>query len=84
MSLLTPTGTLRAWWAVLMVLVAAFLVACAGVVYTNRVQREADLRWCALLMTLDQPQIPPTTDRGRRVQTQIHELRRSLGCGGGR
>lgn len=84
MPILTPTGALRAWWALMMVLIAAVLISSAGVVYTNRVQREADKRWCALLITLDDPQVPPTTERGRRVQIQIHQLRHRLGCGGGR
>lgn len=85
MSLLTSTGALRAWWAVLMVLIAAIAVAGIGIVYTNRVQHESDQRWCALLATIDQPQPgapPPNTERGRQIQQQIHALRRELGCGG--
>ena len=79
---LTPTGALRAWWAIFMVLVTAILVAGAAVLYTNRAQRESDQRWCALLASLDQPETPATTERGRQIQIQIHQLRRDLGCGG--
>ena len=90
-GVLTPTGAFRAWWSLLMVLVAAVLVAGSGVFYTNHVQRqeqqrqeqtrrEADRRWCALMASLDQPQEPATTERGRVIQKQIHQLRRDLGC----
>lgn len=79
---LTPTGALRAWWAIVMVLVCAVLAAGACIVYTNQTQRESDQRWCALLATLDAPGVPAETERGRRIQQQVHELRRSLRCGG--
>lgn len=88
---LTTTGALRARWAVLMVLVSALLVAGACVLYTGHVQRQADQRqdherreddrrWCALLAKLDQPGQPATTERGRAIQRDIHQLRRDLGC----
>lgn len=88
---LTETGALRAWWSLAMVLMSAVLVAGACIVYTNIVQRdaearqerarqEADRRWCALMASLDQPEAPATTDRGQRIQQQIHQLRRDLGC----
>ncbi|MGI5423049.1 hypothetical protein [Actinomadura luteofluorescens] len=91
MNVFTPTGALRARWAVLMVLVAALLVGAANVVYTGYVQRqgsaeqeqarrEAERRWCPLLATLDQPDVPATTERGRVVQRQIHQLRTETGC----
>lgn len=79
---LTPTGAIRAWWAIFMVVVFAVLVAGACIVYTNRTQHESDQRWCALLASLDQPEAPATTPRGQQIQQQVHELRHSLGCGG--
>lgn len=78
---MTPTGALRAWWSLFIVLVTAALIAVAGIVYTTHVQRQSDRRWCSLLESLDQPDVPATTERGRRVQEQIHVLRRDLGCG---
>jgi hypothetical protein len=84
MPIITETGALRAWWAMLMVLVAAFLVAAACILYTNRAQHASDQRWCALLNSLDQPSAPPTNERGRIIQRQIHQLRDDFGCGGGR
>lgn len=88
---LTPTGALRARWAVLMVLVTAVLLVAGNVTYTSYVQRQADVRqqqarrdsdrrWCALMTKLDQPDQPATTERGRAIQQQIHQLRRDLGC----
>lgn len=82
MPILTQTGALRAWWALLMILVAAVLAAGACVLYTQHVQQESNRKWCALLTSLDQPEVPPTTERGRQVQQQIHDLRLGLGCGG--
>lgn len=78
---LTSTGAFRAWWSIAMVLLVAVLVAGGSVLYTNHQQRRSDQRWCDLLSSLDQPQAPPTTDRGARIQQQIHELRRDLRCG---
>jgi len=73
---------MRARWSMFMVLIVAVLVCGASVGYTRYVQHQADLRWCALLDSLDQPQVPATSPRGQQVQAQIHELRRSLGCEG--
>lgn len=46
----------------------------------EQARREADLRWCALMAKLDQPEQPATTERGRAIQQQIHQLRLDLGC----
>lgn len=81
-GIFTPTGALRARWAIFMVLVAAVLAAGSSWVYTAHQQHESDRRWCALMATLDDPGTPPGTARGRKIQQQVHELRRSLGCGG--
>jgi hypothetical protein len=62
-----------------------------NVAYTRHVQstadqrqaelrRESDQRWCPLLGSLDQPEVPATTTRGRAVQQQIHQLRVETGC----
>lgn len=95
MGVLTPTGAVRAWWSVLMVVVSAVGIAAGGVAYTNRVQRQADerqqearrvadQRWCDLLATLDQPSPAPTTERGQELQRQVRQLRVDLGCVPGR
>ncbi|TDD37907.1 hypothetical protein E1287_07570 [Actinomadura sp. KC06] len=41
-----------------------------------------DLLWCSLLGRLDQTDQPATTERGRAVQRDIHQLRQDLGCEG--
>jgi hypothetical protein len=62
-----------------------------SVAYTRHVQAtadrrqaelrmESDQRWCPLLGSLDQPEVPATTARGRAVQQQIHQLRVATGC----
>lgn len=78
---LTKTGAIRAWWSLLMVLLMAIAVGVACVGYTQHAQRQSDQRWCDLMTTLDQPQVPATSQRGRAVQQQIHQLRSELGCG---
>jgi hypothetical protein len=69
------------WWPVFLALLTAVAVSVAGVVYTTHAQREADQRWCELMRTIDQPYPPPTTERARQAQEQIHRLRVQLGCG---
>jgi hypothetical protein len=83
MPFLTKTGALRAWWSLLMVLVAAFLVAGACVLYTQRVQQESNRKWCDVMVTLDTQTTPATTPQAVDFRRKIHKLRLSLGCGGG-
>lgn len=68
-------------WAVVVTLVTAVALVGLNITYTSYVQQQSDRKWCALLASLDQPDVPATTERGRQVQQQIHELRRGLGCG---
>jgi hypothetical protein len=72
-----------------MVLVSMLLVSLAGVTYTRYVdekreqaEREADRRWCTLLVLLDgnNRRNPPATETGREYARIIHGLRMSLGC----
>jgi hypothetical protein len=83
----------RAWYSVLVILVGAVLLGFTNAAYTNYVQHQSEQRfnravqmsqqrWCDLLNSLDHPEVPSTTDRGRQIQHQIHELRLGLGCGG--
>lgn len=84
MSLFTPTGALRARWAVLMVLLTAVLVALSGIFYTGYVQRENNRKWCDVMTTLDSQTTPATTPQAIEFRRKIHRLRVSLGCGGER
>jgi hypothetical protein len=40
---------------------------------------QSDQRWCALFALLD-PAAPPTTDRGRTIQTQLRRLEAAFHC----
>ncbi len=47
-------------------------------------QREADRRWCALMVPLDDaynnPATPPSTELGRSVARAVRQIRVGLGC----
>ena len=84
---------LKVMYSCLAVLVGALTLTMANAVYIRHLQhqteirfqqsqRAADLRWCSLLSSLDQPGVPATTERGRFVQKQIHQLVLDLGCEG--
>jgi hypothetical protein len=86
---LVVTQAKRAAKALLIVFVTFMIVAGIGIVYISRVdeararaEREADRRWCQLLITLDDANVstPPETEFGRAIAVRIHELRTQLGC----
>jgi hypothetical protein len=70
--------------------VLAFVAVMAmGVMYVRHVdreaeqrEREADRRWCELLVTMDDAygSTPPQTELGRRIATAMHQLRTDFGC----
>lgn len=74
---------MRHWWAVAMVLASALLLVAFTVGYVGWQQQRNDRRWCDLLSSLDQPDVPATTERGLEIQRQIHTLRLDLDCTGG-
>lgn len=78
---LTPTGALRAPWAVLMILVTGVMIAVGGIMYTTHNQRVADRRWCELLRALSNPTPQPDTPRGRDLLSEYRRLHREFGCG---
>lgn len=77
---LTPTGALRAGWAIFMVVAATFLVAAFSIGFTIHQQRVSDLRWCDLFVTLETPEAPPTNERSRIVQGKVSDLAEKLHC----
>lgn len=83
MSIFTPTGALRARWAVLMVLVVAVLISLSGIFYTGYVQRENNRKWCDVMTTLDRQTTPANSPQAVDFRRKIHRLRLGLGCGGG-
>ena len=50
----------------------------------QRAEREADRRWCALMIPLDEaynnPATPPSTELGRTVARAVRDIRVGLGC----
>lgn len=91
----TPTVTVDKplskprWLVLATVFFSVALLTVAGVLYTGYVdgkreaaEREADRRWCDLLVTLDDAYGTgtPTTDIGKRVAAAVHTLRVELDC----
>lgn len=81
-KLLTPTGALRASWAVFIVLLASVGCAALCVAYTAREQARSDRQWCDLLRSLDAPlqKSPVPTARQVAIAQEIHALRQGKGC----
>lgn len=54
----------------------------AGYLYTNFVQRQADHRWCELIVTLDEAwrAAPPQSELGERIAAAMHKLREDIDC----
>lgn len=78
--ILTPTGALRAWWALAMIVVMSIVTAGVCIFYTAHQQRTSDQRWCQLMVSLDDPQIPPPNERARVIEQELHDLRHKFGC----
>jgi hypothetical protein len=84
------------WIAGGVVVVCLALMGVAGFAYVNsvaarqqrllveqqRIERENDRRWCALLDTLDlgYRAAPPATPTGRAIAQAITDLRHAFGC----
>jgi hypothetical protein len=83
MPILTETGALRAWYALLMVLLAAALLVVVNIAYTAYAQEENNRKWCDVMTTLDTQNTPATTPQAVDFRRKIHKLRLGLGCGGG-
>lgn len=91
------TPYVRFWYAIVMAFLACLVAAGGAVVYASVVQRQAeqrteaeraesDRRWCSLLVELDNAyhtKPGPTTDVGRKVAAEIHQLRIDFGCPAG-
>lgn len=82
--------TMPAWWTLAISVLLLIILGVGGVLYTNRTvsqqdkaERANDQRWCKLLTTLDEAyqSAPPQTQTGRRLASDIHNLRAELGCG---
>jgi hypothetical protein len=85
MHVFTPTGAVRAWASILMVIVGFGLALGLTIGYVAQTRREDDRRWCDLLGTFltPQPTTPPQTPqeaRGRLVTEKIRQLYHEFGC----
>jgi len=82
------------WYSVVAIVVCFILLAGGGIAYTKyvqqqtierteQIQRDADARWCPILIIADRPNParPPQTPDEQEARRQLHMLRVSLGCG---
>jgi hypothetical protein len=79
---LTPTGAMRAWWAVVVTIVSLGAAVTLSIGYTAQAVRRSDQQWCELLRSIDVP-LPsgsPATQRTRDFARQVHALRVKKGC----
>jgi hypothetical protein len=71
---------------VIYALIASYLsgivVTVSTFIYANYVDNKSNHAWCSVIITLDDTYIktPPTTDAGRNVALNIHNLRRTFEC----
>jgi len=74
------------WYSLLAVLVTAVLVAAASIVVAVQLAeqnaREAEHKWCAIVVTLDDAYSsrPASTPLGRDIAAKMAQLRKDLGC----
>lgn len=70
------------WYALVVILVSSLSLGAAGVWYTNHVQREADRKWCSIVVAQSDAYrlTPPTSPTGQRVAAAIDRLRVELDC----
>lgn len=66
----------------ILALVAAVAVGVNSIVYANSVERQSNRNWCDLVTRLDDAyqQNQPTSDLGRQIAADMHNLRVRLGC----
>lgn len=78
----TPTGAIRAWATVLMLILGFGAALGLTIGYTARSVHRSDQQWCEVLRTIDVP-LPsgtPASPRARKFATDVHRLRVSKGC----
>ena len=82
-----PREAVKAWWAIAVVVVCVVSLAIVGVLYTNRVARESEQKWCGIVVTLDDsysvprpPNAPPLTPAGERIIKEMRRLRTDFHC----
>ena len=76
------TKAIRVWYAMTVTFVVTIAFAATSVIYTNKVARENQRQWCGVVTTMDDAyrQTPPQTPAGRKIATDIAQLRVEFGC----
>lgn len=87
---LTPTGAIRAWATVLMLVLGFGLALGLTIGYVTKVDKAAERRnversrdWCRIIVMLDDrnQKLPPAQDKETADFRQaLHDLRISKGC----
>ncbi|MFI6332906.1 hypothetical protein ACIBBG_31945 [Micromonospora chersina] len=72
----------RSWELLAVSFLCAFLAAASAMIYTNRVARESERKWCGIVSTMDDAyaDTPPQTPAGRKIAVDIARLRADFGC----
>lgn len=86
----TPTGALRAWATVTMLIAGFGLALGLTIGYVGKVDRDAERRnversrdWCRIIVMLDDrnQKLPPAQDQETAdFRAALHDLRISKGC----
>lgn len=87
---LTPTGAIRAWATVLMLVLGFGLALGLTIGYVTKVDKAAEARnversrdWCRIIVMLDDrnQKLPPAQDQETAdFRAALHDLRISKGC----
>lgn len=72
----------QGWHLLVMSFLAAFLAAAGSMLYSNRVARDSERKWCGVVATLDEAYkvTPPRTPAGQKIAQDIRQLRADFGC----
>lgn len=77
-----PKPTRPVLYSLVMVLVVGLATGIGSAIYSVDTAREGDRKWCSLVATLDDAYrvTPPSTETGKLVASQIHQLRMDFDC----
>jgi hypothetical protein len=82
-NLTSPARQGRVKYSILVIFLCGALGFTGNLLYTNKVNRDADRQWCEILISIIQPQPgapPPTTERGRQQIAIMVKLAKEKGC----
>lgn len=77
----------KVWWSIAVSIICTVALVIAGVLYTNKVARDSEQKWCGIVTTLNDsytaprpPNAPPLTATGQRLMEEMGRLRREFNC----